>query len=449
MFLERKTLDGGIARNVAAVLSASASLPAMAGLSHELTCVEAASARGYFLPDEEEVVRARYAGYLGVRVALLESLAELGEAAGNAVADWRARLPVFATAFAAACLLMRGTRFIVDMAAERPVIWKKLDEADPLTRVPRKSFTMLYRAATSPVNLGRFIAAADFYFAHRAEIRQLAGDPLLGPVIALLEAEEPTIERRRRDALRRHFSYRWFSILRRQRSALRQVMFGFFELSGRAISELRQPGVKPRGAPKRITSEMRAALMPLLREGDVFVTRHEDALSNLFLPGFWPHAALYLGELPQPPLPCAGEPDGGWFLEARKDGVLVRPAAETLGVDAFVVVRPPLEGDALALCLARATSHAGKPFDFMFDFRAAERLACTEVVYRAMHGIGPVRFQLREVGGRLCLPAEALLDQALGCGFAVVAAGGLGGGLLAGAAAEAAFLATRRNPPPC
>jgi hypothetical protein len=440
---DSKWLDGGIGRNVSAIVSASASLPAAAGLSLELDCVEAASARGYFLPDEEEIVRASYAGYLGVRVALLESLAELGAAAGNAVRDWRTRLPVFATAFAAACVLMRGNRFITNLAAERPVLWKKLDEADPLTGVPRKSFTMLYRAATSPANLARFIAAADFYFTHRGEIRLLADDPELAPVIALLEAEEATIERRRRDAVRRHVSYRWFSLLRRHRSALRQVMFGFFEISGRAIAELRQPGVKPRGAPKGVTGEMRAELLPLLREGDVFVTRHEDALSNLFLPGFWPHAALYLGERPQLPLPSGGGPEGGWFLEARKDGVLVRPAAETLEVDAFVVVRPPLDGDALALCLARASSHAGKPFDFMFDFRAAERLACTEVIYRGMHGIGPVRFQLREVGGRLCLPAELLLDQALGCGFTVVAAGGLGGGVLAGAPAEAAFLATR------
>jgi len=436
-----------LARSVAAVLAAAPAVPALAGIGSELACVEAAASRGYFLPDEEELVRSRYAAYLSVRAALLESLAALGRLAGERENDWRERLPVFAAAFAAACVLMRATRFITGMAAGRPVVWKKLDEADPRTGLPRKSFTSLYRAASSAKVQARFIAAADFYFAHRGEILLLRGDPLLGPVVDLLAAEEPAIERRRRDALRRQVSYRWFSLVRRQRSAWKQVMFGFFELSGRAISELRQPGVKPSGAPKRVTAGMRAGLGGALRPGDVFVTRHDDALSNLFLPGFWPHAALYLGDDPPDGAarPAADPHADGWFLEARKDGVLFRPAAETLAVDAFVVIRPPLEAEDLAAALRRAADHAGKPFDFTFDFRSSERLACTELIYRAMHGIGPVRFRLCDVGGRLCLPAEAMLDQALGCGFRIVAAGGLRGErVLLGKAAEIAFHGSRQ-----
>ena len=114
-------------------------------------------------------------------------------------------------------------------------------------------------------------------------------------------------------------------------------------------------------------------------------------------------------------------------------------------MDALVVLRPPLEGDDLAEALRRAAGHAGKPYDFLFDFRTADRLVCTEVVYRGFHGIGPVRFHLREVGGRLCLPAEELLDQGLECGFRVVASAGLRGDrLLTQADAETAFRETRR-----
>jgi hypothetical protein len=182
----------------------------------------------------------------------------------------------------------------------------------------------------------------------------------------------------------------------------------------------------------------------------VFVTRHDDALSNLFLPGFWPHAALYLGtteELERMAIPVPAENSAGpWFLEAKKDGVRIRPAEETLQVDALVVLRPPLESAQLEEALRRAASHAGKPYDFLFDFRTADRMVCTEVVYRGFHGIGPVKFHLEEVGGRLCLPAEEFMNQAMDCGFRIVASAGLRGDrLLTGMDAELAFHNSRQS----
>jgi hypothetical protein len=311
--------------------------------------------------------------------------------------------------------------------------------------VPRKTFTAIFKSATRPADLRRFLAATDFYFAHHEEIRALGADPRLEAVVALLAVEEPLLERRRRDALRRLFAYRWFSFLRRHRSAWRQVMFGIFEASGRAISELRQPGGKPAGAPKRITPELRAALPPHLRPGDVFATRHDDALSNWFLPGYWPHTALYLGSGADcARLGLAVAPgDGHWMLEAKKDGVLLRPLAETLAVDAFVVLRSPLAEAEIATALTRALSHVGKPYDFLFDFRTADCLACSEVVYRSYHGIGPLRFQLEERGGRLCLSTEEFIKQSLAVGFQVIVAGGIRwGGLSFGVAAAAEFAGT-------
>ncbi|MCU0748667.1 MAG: hypothetical protein MUF13_03880 [Akkermansiaceae bacterium] len=435
-------------RGVAAVLAAAHAMPVREELGRELQCVEAAQARGYFLPDEEELVRLRYSQYLGLRAALGETLAMLAERSGWHDAEWKGRLPYFTAAFAAACVLMRVDRFLVELAAERPVVWKKLDEADPRAGVPRKSFTEIYKAVSAPVNLRRFLSAADFYQENREGVFALGTVPVLAPVVELLRSEEARIERRRRDAVKRLVAYRWFSFLRRNRSAWKKVMFGLFEVSGRAVAELRQPGVKPRGAPKRVTADLLEGVLAQVRPGDVFVTRHDDALSNLFLPGFWPHAALFLGShealgalgVDHPKLTAGG----CWFLESKKDGVRVRPAAETLAVDAFLVMRPPLDGPVLGEGLRRALGHEGKGYDFLFDFRTADRLVCTEVVYRGFHACGPVRFELRDVGGRLCLPAEELLDQALACGFRIIATGGLEErGLVTGHEAEAAFRRTR------
>jgi len=436
-------------RGVSAVLAAARAVPGPEDLDAELSAAESAAARGYFLPDEDDAVRLRYFQYLSVRGALLVTLEDLAEAAGTGGGDWRGRLPVFVTAFAAACMLMRASGYVVRLAKDRPVVWKKLDEGNAAAGIPRKTFTALYKSVSSGRNWKRFIAAADFYFRNREEISSLMGDPVVGPMVALLGKEESTIERRRKEALKRFFSYRWFSFLRRHRSAWRQVMYGLFKVSGSAIAELRQPGVKPSGAPKRISDGLRGEILAKARPGDVFVTRHDDAVSNLFLPGFWPHAALYLGtslELRELGiLPCLPEDGSRWFLEAKKDGVRLRNCVETLGVDACVLLRSPLGPEELAVAVERALLHEGKPFDFLFDYRFQDVVACTEVIYRGFHGVGVVAFHLEEVGGRLCLPAEEMLNQALDNGFKVIATAGLGGGkVLTGIKAEVAFHGSRQ-----
>ena len=89
-------------------------------------------------------------------------------------------------------------------------------------------------------------------------------------------------------------------------------------------------------------------------------------------------------------------------------------------MDAFMVLRPKLEQEQRAQALSRGLTHEGKLYDFMFDFRVADRLACTEVIYRTYHGIGEldqaVSFELRRHSGRPCISAEDLIEQALGSG---------------------------------
>ncbi len=442
----QRALEAG----VATVLAAAAVLPERDELAEEIATVEAASARGYFLPDEEEWVKLRYSQYLALRSSLLVTIEEIGTLAGRGSVEWSSRLSLFTTAFSAACILLRANRFIVDLADQYSILWKKLDEEDRTSGIPRKSFTTIYQALTSPRNQLRFLYAADYYTQHREEIFDLSDDAVMRPVIFLLESEEPFIERRRREVVKRHISYRWFSFLRRHRSAWKNVMRGMFEVSGRAIADLHQPGVKPFGSPKRIHSKLQYQILDLVKPGDVFITRHDDALSNWFLPGFWPHAALFMGGVANRTAEWGEFPTAvvteSWFLEAKKDGVKVRPVSETLAVDALVVLRPPLEETQLQQGLQRALTHLGKPYDFLFDFRTADRLVCTEVIYRGFHGIFPIDFQLREVGGRLCLPAEEFLDQALACGFELILTAGLEGDrLLTGADAERAFLASRQS----
>lgn len=437
--------DPRVARGARTVLSAAPDVRGGFGAPF----LGAAEERGWFTPTEDSELRIRYAQYLSARAALLSALGPLEDACSGPAGGWKDRFPAFCVALAAASLLLRQSGDLAALALVHPLLARKLDEASPRHGTPGKTFTAMFRASTDPARLLVYRKAAGFYENHRSLTASLADDPHLAAVITGLEEDLTVVDPRRRMIFRSWLRYRWFSLMRRQRSAWKKSIFGIFELSGRAISELRQPGVKPGGTPKRVDAEARRRALALARPGDVFITRHDDALSNLFLPGFWPHAALYLGDvtaraaLGVVPPRGANFPDP-CFLEAKKDGVRFRPAGETLAVDAFVVLRPPGPPPEVAGALTRAMAHEGKLYDFSFDFRNADRLACTEVVYRAYHGAGPLGFTLVETGGRRCLPAEELIAQCLEQNFRVVAACGLGEtGFVTGLRAELALHASR------
>ncbi len=421
--------DITLSRALRSVESAALGIPSRASLDEELMIVERAQERGWFTPDEDERVRLRYGQYLTTRMALLTTLQQIETMLEGMKREWSENLPYFATAFAAACLMVRGSSFVIELARTRPVVWKKLDEPEQRFGLPRYTFSALHKAATDRKRRRQFQDAVGFYRAHREEILALAERDGFAGLIAILREEELHLSTMEQSIWRGRLWYRWFSLLSSHRAGYRRVMFHLFRWSGSAIAELRQPGIKPAGAPKRITARQREELMRLARPGDVFITRHDDAMSNLFLPGFWPHAALYTGTREQleavigvmPPSLRVRYRDTTRFLEAKKDGVRLRDAEETLALDACLVLRPPLADGPLGEALTRALSHEGKLYDFLFDFRTADRLACTEVIYRTYHGYPPVSFHLIQTSGRACIPAEEMIDQAMACGFTLVA----------------------------
>ena len=422
-----------IERAAISVRSVAAAMPARDDMRQELADAAAAQARGYFLPDEDERLRDVFVRYLSLRAALLEvvgsiqGLIEQLDEAGDREEVWNDRLRAFVIGFLAAAILMRAASFVVDLAAGRSVVRKKLDEAEPRFGIPAKSFTAVYKNLGSYRSMWRFLSAVRFYELHAEDIAALARDQHMKGLIELLDEESKYFQDSKQAHIKRKLHYRLHSFKRRHVSGYKKVMFQLLKLSGRVVSEMRQPFVKAHGQGKRVTVGVLATIKPLLRAGDVLITRHDDAMSNLFLPGYWPHAALYIGDAQERrelgvELAGAGalRVEECHFLEAKKDGVLLRRIEETLNVDAFMVLRPKLEQEQRAQALSRGLTHEGKLYDFMFDFRVADRLACTEVIYRTYHGIGEldqaVSFELRRHSGRPCISAEDLIEQALGSG---------------------------------
>jgi hypothetical protein len=154
---------------------------------------------------------------------------------------------------------------------------------------------------------------------------------------------------------------------------------------------------------------MRAHLEP----GDILVVRRNWYLSNLGLPGFWPHAALYLGtpaeieRLGADPAVRerfgelggalarahprawqalgAREPDGRerTVIEAVSEGVLVCSLEHACGADYVAALRPRLPKTAIAKAIAAALGYHGRPYDFNFDFATDDAIVCSELVMKS------------------------------------------------------------------
>ena len=407
------------------IKAAFIALPTPKDMALLLADGDAAEARGYYNPVEDERLRDAYARYLAIRVSLWDIIQSKQPSARRVQTDPQtASLQDrrdFSIAFCAAEIIVRTGEYLIDLARKREIIWRKLDEAERRYGIERKSFTRMYRQLTSAFRMHGFYKACEVFDKNKSVILE-ATPTEIADILAALNL--PTASRG--DHLRRYRRFVRFSTKRRQLSAWKNILFSLFEMMGSDIADLKIPLVKPPKTPKRVSPDIIDAIRSQLKAGDVFVTRHDDAMSNVFLPGFWPHSALWLGA-----------PDAD-ILEAKKDGVLLRYIEETLQVDAFVLLRPKLTPPQIKQALDRARSHAGKLYDFIFDFSTSDRLVCTEVIYRTYHGIGDIHFDLVMQAGRHCLSAEELINQGVSQNwFDVVALYGVKGNeLLEGGAAK-------------
>jgi hypothetical protein len=186
-----------------------------------------------------------------------------------------------------------------------------------------------------------------------------------------------------------------------------------------------------------ITAAQAEAMAEKLEPGDLLLSRKNWYLSNVALPGFWPHAILYLGTpeellaaFDRPGEPTAGfgerlaalapgawrryrEGEGGRpyrVVEAVSEGVVFNTLEHAAG-DYLVALRPRLDRAAKAAAIAESFAHVAKPYDFEFDFATDHALVCTELVwrsYRPAPGKAGLDFALVEVAGRPTLPANEI-----------------------------------------
>lgn len=388
--------------------------------------------RGDFRPSEDEAMGFWFARFLTVREELWTVINEVLAAIGKPLESVSEEedLRYFLIGYAATCLLIRLDRLMLFEVAHHSIIQRKLNEAFPEYRIPRKQYTRIFSAFVDQKNVLAIRDAMKFTENNRTALVALSEDEDVGFIAKQLDDLESSLNPSARSHLKRSWSYLSHKWRRRGVVSSQNVLAGVLEGVGRIASEIAD--LKNKSVTENVRTEIGAFLQP----GDVIITRHAKALTNLFIPGFWPHAAFYIGTREQvdgDAIKMTDRVDAIWsgdicVLESRKDGVRLRPLTDTLSVDKFVVLRPNLAPDIVHQAIGRALQHQGKMYNFDFDFFNSDRVVCTELVYRAYDGLDGVRFPLSERAGRKTLSAEDLLDFSVESGvFSPVAVFGVDG----------------------
>ena len=415
----------------------------------EQTTIDAAVQRGYFIPEEDDYLWSLVSRYLTIRLGFWQLIEEMSAHFSDdiynvkSVNDWR----YFMIGYAASCQAVSMARLLVDQLAKHKLVQRKINEGSIQNRIPRKVFTSIYESLSDTDNAIKMQYMMNFVDANREYINTLNNDQHISEIVQNLPELEVTLHPSQLEFIKLRLSYLWHSITRHFAVGKQNSSFFVLERAGRVIAEIGDHTYK------RATPEIQAKALAILKPGDVIVTRHDLVASNFFLPGYWPHTALYIGSADQRDslgIELDNEITNKWsgeinILEAKKDGVLFRPLTETLAVDEFVILRPQLNDESLVIALSRVCQHEGKGYNFDFDFFRSDQLVCTEVIYRAfdgstiddddfdnrdgsIDGLEIIEFKLIERAGRFSLSAEDILDMATNQkGFKVVAAFGFKG----------------------
>jgi hypothetical protein len=206
------------------------------------------------------------------------------------------------------------------------------------------------------------------------------------------------------------------------------------------------------GKPLVQTADIETKILPLLQPGDVVVARQNWFLSNIALPGFWPHAELFVGtaaelkkafdsdaevikwtqsqpekaanfsELIEKRYPdkwksySAGVDFQGHgpirVIESISEGVSFTSVEHAFGVDYLGALRPRLNALDKAKAIEHAFKYQGRPYDFDFDFYSDTSLVCTELVYKSYQPSKEnqgITMNLVDVAGRKTLPANEIV----------------------------------------
>lgn len=195
---------------------------------------------------------------------------------------------------------------------------------------------------------------------------------------------------------------------------------------------------------KFINLEQISELKKSLEPGDILVERRNWYASNVGIPGFWAHAALYVGNLQDmntyfaEVFPMNGHQNleellGSEYpellkqyknvdmnnhpyavIEGKSPGIILQSLEESAHADYLGALRPRLSKKDKLESILRAFGSFGKPYDYNFDFETRDELVCSELIYDAYQPIGEkkgLHFELTMTSGRKIISPNDMVKK--------------------------------------
>ena len=346
----------------------------------------------------------------------------------------------FAITYGALCVQVEAGQSLLSIVAGHKLAQVLFDEAMPELGLPRGTFSAL-RAQLGRARDYSFVPAGAEWYGTWLERHLHSADARFHGIVSGRSGR----------AIRAIAGLGAVRAAGNKAEVLKGMAFkGWFPIQKRVAEWAGDTRVAPQGR-RLIGDTQLAELKTKLRPGDVLVERRNWYVSNIGLPGFWPHAALFTGS--QDDIRATFDQDGdvrahfGTFsehlarkhpaawralgardsaghphtvVEAISEGVVAASLEHSCGADYVAALRPRLDRFEIAIAIDRALGWFGRPYDFNFDFATDDAIVCSELVIKAFEprnareGAGALRMRgLRvpwvTVAGRRAVPPTEIV----------------------------------------
>ena len=369
-----------------------------------------------YLPDESRAIRHLFIRYMGYRKDLLH-LARV-YIGFKKVQNDTSRDRCFLVGYGAASVALEAGLTFVAKYRDNESARSKLNEGEPGWLEPGQ-FEVVYHSVTDQHHLALYDTYGKHFKRHAGRWRREGGagenfEWLADRIVRGQQAVQ-TIQLN---------SFRaWFSRVGRRLEE--DVHVPFYEVQKMMATFMGDTRIVRR---EPFISEglvQRTLAQTQLQPGDIILERRNWYLSNAFLPGFWPHCALYVGtpkeleaigidysELDAEAREAHQQPENGHprvILEAMSEGVVFTSAEHSMHADYVAVLRPRLTTAQKAEVIRNAFRYHGRPYDFGFDFTDESKLVCSELLYYSFGD--KLKFDLESVLGKSVVTPVGIMNK--------------------------------------